>query len=874
MSDDYGGFSLFDLFAQETEAQASLLADGLLALERTPQAAPVLESCMRAAHSLKGAARIVGVAPGVAVAHVMEECFVLAQQRLIMLEAADIDVLLTAVDVLRSIADAGENASAPAAMQEVVARLESIAERGTPGGSKAPPAPASPAPASPATSEAFPELLLFPEPEAFTEPAAFPEPLLFPEPAAFLKPASPPEPEPRRDIARLPVPALQPTQPIQPPMAPQPVVAPQPTQTTQPPTAPQPVVAPQPTQTTQPPIAPQPVVAPQSTHPTQPIQPPLEPPPSQPSGAQPQPSTSAERTLRVSADNLDRLLALSGQGVVEARTLRPFTESVMTVLHRQREAGLALQSLRTRLLDENLPEDVHLAVEETSRRIDEVSEQLLERLSVLEAFDRRHLGLSNHLYEAALASRMRPFGDITGGYARMVREVARSLGKQVRLVIVGDMTLVDRDILSLLDAPLGHALRNAVDHGLETPDVRVAQGKPAEGRIVIEARHVAGTLVIDIEDDGRGIDVEAVRAAVIRRDLAKESVAQRLSEAELLEFLMLPGFSMREKVTEVSGRGVGLDVVQTTIRQVHGGMRLQQQQGGWTRLRMQLPLTLSVMRCLLADVGGEPYAFPLAHIQRAMRVAADSIQTIEGRAHFTLDGRSIALVLGSQVFRATAPEPSSDGMSVIIFGEANETYGLVVDRFRDERMLVVQPLDPRLGKLSDIAAASLMEDGSPVLIVDVEDLLRSMARLASASRVDVVPRMRTDAVQVRRKRVLVVDDSLTVRELQRKLLSNGGYDVSVAVDGMEGWNALMAERFDMVVTDVDMPRIDGIELVTMIRRDPEFRGLPVMIVSYKDRPADRQRGLDAGADHYLAKSSFHDAALLDAVRDLIGEATA
>ena len=782
MSDDYGGFSLFDLFAQETEAQASLLADGLLALERSPQAQSVLESCMRAAHSLKGAARIVGVAPGVAVAHVMEECFVLAQQQLIVLDATDVDVLLSAVDVLRSIADAGENATAPAAMQHVVTMLEGIVARG----SSMNRGLTAPSVASP----------ILPTPDVTVAPAVTVAALT---PIASVAPLAP----------------LAPTAP---------------------------------------------------TAPVVDI-------PASPSTLQP---AATERTLRVSADNLDRLLALSGQGVVEARTLRPFTESVLTVLHKQREAGLVLQGLRTRLLDESLPENIHLALEETSRRLEEVSDQLLERLSVLEAFDRRHLGLSNQLYEAALASRMRPFGDITGGYARMVREVARSLGKQVRLDIVGDVTLVDRDILALLDAPLGHALRNAVDHGLETPDVRLAQGKPAEGRILIEARHVAGTLVIDIEDDGCGIDVEAVRAAVVRRDLTKESVAQSLSEAELLEFLMLPGFSMRDQVTEVSGRGVGLDVVQTTIRKVRGGIRLQQQRGAWTRLRMQLPLTLSVMRCLIADVGDEPYAFPLAHIHRAIRVPSESVETIEGRPHFNLDGRSVALVLGSQIFRTTAPEAATNGLTVIIFGDANaqEIYGLVVDRFRDERMLVVQPLDPRLGKLSDIAAASLMEDGSPVLIVDVEDLLRSMARLASAARVDIVPRASADAVHVRRKRVLVVDDSLTVRELQRKLLSNGGYDVSVAVDGMEGWNALMADRFDMVVTDVDMPRIDGIELVTMIRRDPEFRSLPVMIVSYKDRPADRQRGLDAGADHYLAKSSFHDAALLDAVRDLIGEASA
>lgn len=848
--DDYGGMSLFDLFAQETDAQARLLADGLLSLERHPDDAGVLESCMRAAHSLKGAARIVGVAPGVAVAHVMEECFVLAQRHEITLLSADIDVLLSAVDVLRSIADAGEAAQAPAMMDEVVVALEKVVARGQDRRFTAPAFEDFP-PISmdlnvDLTSDIAPELRLDligeiveetpstadyrdgVEEESASDASALPDRAdsgsasAAPERPSFDETPSQPVDEPSAAISK----------PVEAPLAPP---------------------STRPVQAAPPATSPVATVSPASV------------------GA-PEASGNIDRTLRVAAENLDRLLALSGQAVVEARTLRPFTESLTAVLHRQRDLGLTLQRLRSRLIDEAVAEPLRLAFDEATRLMEDGADQLAERLGVLETFDRRHLGLANQLYEAALASRMRPFGDITGAYPRMVREVARTLGKQVQLSVVGETTQVDRDILSLLDAPLGHLLRNAIDHGIEAPAQRLENGKPAEGKIQIEARHVAGTLVIEINDDGGGIDVEAVRAVVVRRGLVKEVVAERLSEAELLEFLMLPGFSMREQVTEVSGRGVGLDVVQTTIRQVRGSMRITQQYGIGTRFRLQLPLTLSVMRCLLADVGGEPYAFPLAHIRRALRVQEEHIETVEGRPHFTLDGQAVALVLASQLFRSVAPPASDAGVSVIVFSDADETYGLIVDRFHDERMLVVQPLDPRLGKVADVAAASLMEDGSPVLIADVEDLMRSMARLASAARVEVVARVSTDAVRVRRKRVLVVDDSLTVRELQRKLLTNGGYDVSVAVDGMEGWNALMAERFDMVVTDVDMPRIDGIELVTMIRRDPEFRSLPVMIVSYKDRPADRQRGLDAGADHYLAKSSFHDAALLDAVRDLIGDA--
>jgi two-component system sensor histidine kinase and response regulator WspE len=250
------------------------------------------------------------------------------------------------------------------------------------------------------------------------------------------------------------------------------------------------------------------------------------------------------------------------------------------------------------------------------------------------------------------------------------------------------------------------------------------------------------------------------------------------------------------------------------------------------------------------------------------------IELLEGRQHFRLDGRHIGLITTHQVFdRGTAPL-ARDEWPVIVVGDARGAYGLVVDRFLGERELVVQPLDRRLGKIKDIAAGGLMEDGAPVLIVDVEDLLRSVEKLIAAGSLSKVQRGVAAKGERRAKRVLVVDDSLTVRELERKLLGNRGYDVEAAVDGMDGWNAARTGHFDLVVTDIDMPRMDGIELVTLIKRDANLKSLPVMIVSYKDREEDRRRGLEAGADYYLTKGSFHDETLLQAVVDLIGEADA
>jgi two-component system sensor histidine kinase and response regulator WspE len=375
---------------------------------------------------------------------------------------------------------------------------------------------------------------------------------------------------------------------------------------------------------------------------------------------------------------------------------------------------------------------------------------------------------------------------------------------------------------------------------------------------------------VTVSDDGRGVDLDKLRIAVVDRKLIDPQGAAALSEAELLEFLFLPGFSMKGAVTEISGRGVGLDVVQDMIKQVRGSVRVSSQPGEGTRFQLQLPVTLSVVRTLLAEVGGEPYAFPLAQIIRTLKVPRDKVDLLEGRQHCDFDGQRIGLVAAHQVLETRECSPGDDALSVIVLGDASHPYGLVVERFLGERELVVQSLSGQLGKIQDIAAAALMTDGSPVLIIDTEDLIRSMDKLASGGRLTPVQHDATSGKK-KQKRVLVVDDSFTVREVERKLLSNRGFDVEVAVDGMDGWNAVRTGHFDLVVTDIDMPRMDGIELVGLINKDPSLKSIPVVVVSYKDRDEDRQRGLDAGATHYLTKGSFHDDTLIRTVVDLIGE---
>ncbi len=780
--DEMRDASLFELFTLEAEAQTQVLSAGLLALERNPTQADQLEACMRAAHSLKGAARIVGVAFGVSVSHVMEECLVCAQDGRLFLQPEHIDALLQGTDLLMRIATPGVAELSQENIDAYVARMEKLIAQSIglqPGA-----------------------------PVAVSTPSA--EDALLASAMAMTRPAPP--------VADLLAPAA----------------------------------------------VPPPTQAPSDSDEQSPLMP--------ANARRRRASDSGERVLRVTAERLNSLLDLSSKSLVETQRIKPYLASLQRLKRIQGNSSRALEDLETSFGEAGLNEEAQKALDEARRLLAEAQQMLVHQTAELDEYGWLAGQRAQQLYDTALACRMRPFADVLSGQARMVRDLGRELGKQVRLEIDGEKTQVDRDVLEKLEAPLTHLLRNAVDHGIEMPEQRLAAGKPAEGLIRLKASHQAGQLLVELSDDGAGVDLELVRSSIIKRQLSPAETASQLSEEELLTFLFLPGFSMKDKVTEISGRGVGLDAVHDMVRQLRGMVSAHQQSGQGTRFVMEVPLTLSVVRSLVVEVGGEAYAFPLAHIERMSDVRSEDIVQLEGRQHFWHEGRHVGLVAASQLLQRPASQTAEGALKVVVIRERDAVYGVAVERFIGERTLVVLPLDPRLGKVQDISAGALLDDGSAVLIIDVEDMLRSVEKLLNTGRLERIDRRNRQADAVVRKRVLVVDDSLTVRELQRKLLVNRGYQVAVAVDGMDGWNALRSEDFDLLITDIDMPRMDGIELVTLVRRDTRLQSLPVMVVSYKDREEDRRRGLDAGADYYLAKASFHDDALLDAVAELIGDA--
>ena len=582
---------------------------------------------------------------------------------------------------------------------------------------------------------------------------------------------------------------------------------------------------------------------------------------------------SPERVLRLNAENLNRLLGLAGESLVESRRWRPFSDSLQRLRRLQGEIAGSLELLQNELDGAASPERMRAQLAVLGEKAATCQQYLAERIEEIESFDRRSGQLSQRLYLEVLRTRMRPFSEGVRRLPRMVRDLARALGKQVRLEILGEATQVDRDILERLETPLAHLLRNAVDHGCEMPEERVKAGKAPEATIQVEARHRAGSLTVTVCDDGAGIETDRLRQAIVQRNLATPAAAAELSEQDLIDFLFLPGFSLAERVTDISGRGVGLDIVQSMVKSVHGRIRVSQERGRGARFLLQLPLTLSVMRALLVEVANEPYGFPLGRIERALKLTREDIRSLEGRNYFTLRDEQIGLITAHDVLECGEPKPAAEPIPVIVIGEPGSRYGLMVDRFMGERELVVQPLDSRLGRVRDIQAAALMEDGAPVLIVDVEDLTHSIDEMVSGS--NGVPALHPipifAAPQPKRRRILAVDDSLTARELVRKILNAGGYEADLAVDGLDAWNCIRKGRYDLVITDVEMPRMDGIELARFIKKDPGLQWLPVLIVSHRDRADDRWRGLDAGADYYLTKGSFDEDALLRAVRDLIGE---
>jgi two-component system, chemotaxis family, sensor kinase CheA len=473
------------------------------------------------------------------------------------------------------------------------------------------------------------------------------------------------------------------------------------------------------------------------------------------------------------------------------------------------------------------------------------------------------------LQELAMRTRMVAVATVAHPLQRAVRDLARELGKEVRWELRGEDTELDRRVLDQLADPLLHLVRNAVDHGIEPPDQRVGAGKPRRGTVRLHAMQLGSEVVVAIGDDGRGIDVDAVRAAV-RRHPADAGGADggTVDDAEALYGIFTPGVSTAARVTDVSGRGVGLDIVRAGLQSIRGRVEVHNQPGRGCEFRISVPITLAVVPCLVVRSAGQRYAIP-AHAVTAA-VAADGPQVMQagGRAMVLVDGRAVPLT-GLQSLLG-APETDATGPALVLTG-LSRSHAVRVAALEGRREVVLKGLGDLLPHLDAVAGAAIDADGSVLVVLEPTALIERGSRSPAAAAPSAAAADRALPAPAGRQSILVVDDAMTVRELERSILLRAGYEVRTAEDGVEALARLAEQPADLVLTDVEMPRMDGFALTEAIRAHPRLRNVAVVVVTSRASEEDRQRGLEAGADGYIVKRAFDQASLLAAVERLLGQ---
>ena len=475
----------------------------------------------------------------------------------------------------------------------------------------------------------------------------------------------------------------------------------------------------------------------------------------------------------------------------------------------------------------------------------------------------------DRLEEEIKRVRMLPFKSIAAPFGRMVRDLAQASGKSATFELVGGDVELDKRVLELVKDPVIHLLRNAVDHGIESPAQRAASGKLEQGKISLTIEQIGKDVAIHIQDDGAGLDPQTIREAAIRR---KVKDAATLGDAELIELIYTPGFSTSAMITDVSGRGVGLDVVRRNVENLHGRIQLDSKPGQGTCFTLFLPVALTSSRGLLVRVAGQTFAIPVNAIERIAHVRPSEIQMVSGKQTIRYADHPINLVHLADVLGMprVANGNSREHIPVVILASSEKHMAFVVDTLIDEQEVVIKSLGKQIARIGGIAGASLMGSGDVLLVLNVADIIKLAWRDDHrAVLTQVEPEDAATQVRVKNT-ILVVDDSITTRTLEKNILEAAGYTVRLALDGQEAFNSLMiGELPDLVISDVQMPRMDGFALAAHIKKEARTAALPVILVTSLESPEDKARGVDAGADAYIVKRSFDQNNLLETIAQFI-----
>jgi len=545
------------------------------------------------------------------------------------------------------------------------------------------------------------------------------------------------------------------------------------------------------------------------------------------------PGPVSEESIRVDIRKLDKLMNLSGE--------------------------LLISKIRLAELSKHLSVKV-----EAQGQIKEECGDLVQELNkVNDTIDFITKGLEDEV----LRLRMVSVGYLFGTFPRAMRDLASAKGKDVQVLIKGEETELDKAIIDEMKGPIMHILRNAIDHGIEPPDERVAKGKPRTGTITLAASQEGSQVVIEVSDDGRGINTEKVKSEAVKRGFIAEEKMKDLVDEQVYPFLFIPGFSTSEAVTDVSGRGVGLDVVRENISKLKGIVEVSSTPSHGSKFIMKLPLTLGITESLFVACGSDTFALPIQNVVETIQVSREEIHTVEGKEAITRRGQILPLVRLNDIFGLSQRGiVEKKFFLVVIVQSVEKRIGLMVDQLLGRREIVRKNLTGPLKNVCGISGATIIGDGRVILILDIPQIIENVEGVM-VKKVQFLPK---PAAAKKGKGILLAEDTLSTAMLEKNILESAGFSVVLARDGQEALEKASQERFDLVITDVLMPRMDGFELTLRLKKDKLYKDIPIIIVTTRQSDADKRRGLEAGAEAYILKSEFTSEGLLETIERLIG----
>ena len=580
----------------------------------------------------------------------------------------------------------------------------------------------------------------------------------------------------------------------------------------------------------------------------------------------------SERTIRVSMQKLDAFMRQAeeillakirvDQRLAEVRSLSETVTMLLRDRDRSRETSqrVAVRDATLRAVGDRATVQLRQNNDQLkliSTRVNSISRNLVNDSQQMQL-------LTQTLQDDLKGLRLTPVGSIFEPLHRLVRDLAKRLGKKAFFEVSGSDIEIDKRIIEEIKDPILHLIRNSLDHGLELPEVRVAEGKVESGTIWLRAEQRGNRLMIEVADDGRGIDPRELRARAVKNGALRQAEADALSDDEARRLIFTAGFSTTDTVTDISGRGVGLDVVKQNLGKLGGLVELRSELGKGTTFSLSVPLTLASAQGLLVGVGSDVFAIPINSVERIVRILPSEVATVRGKATLRIDGRLMPLVSLSEVLELShrGLQPDDHGMfSVVVVGAVEKRVAFVVDDLIEEQDIVSKQIGKPLTRVRNVAGATILGDGRVVVLLNSNDLV--LTAFGESIRSPLVQEAEEHAT------ILVADDTMTTRTLQKQLLEMAGYRVLTAKDGEEAYTMLQSEPVQVLVSDVQMPRLDGFDLTARIRADNKLKNLPVILVTSLGSEADKARGIEVGADAYIVKKEYEKGKILEVIRQLL-----